>query len=283
MSRDDTPDLYREVRRKPEGTPTVVVQPCLGGSVLGWVGVQRALQDHTEVCLVDRAGIGWSDPAPWPRSIGDLANELAALLDNAHFSPPYVLVGQSTGGLIARLYSARYPQRVAALVLVDSSHEDQHQRLNGPGRRDNALYWWALRYQLKPLGLTRAAVELGLSRQLRRHAKRVCAADLVDAFIATSLTSSARRADVQELLGFARGAPEVGREARHLGRLPVTMITAGPDGRESWYAAWRELQDDLASLSECTTRLFADHAGQDDQALVVRAIRDVVEQVRAAN
>jgi pimeloyl-ACP methyl ester carboxylesterase len=267
-----------------EASPAVVVLPALGTPSLQWVGVQRALQDHTTVCLVDRAGLGWSDPGPWPRSFGRMTDELATLLNVARIPPPYVLVGHSTGGLIARLYSARQRDRVAALVLVDSSHEDQYRRLGGPGRRDNDLLWWALRYRMKLLGVLRAGVDLGINRRLRQHAERVCPADLVDAYVAVSLTSRARRADVQEMLGFACGANEVQQEARQLGDLPITMITAGPEGRESWYAAWQELQDDLASLSVCTTRLFAAHAShhvhQDDPGFVIRAIRDAVDQAR---
>lgn len=258
------------------GTPTVVILPALGTPALEWVGVQRALKDDTTVCLVDRAGVGWSDPGPWPRTFGRMADEFQTVLEVARVPTPYVLVGHSIGGLIARLYCARNRARVAGLVLVDSTPEDLASLQRAGAAR---FYWRALQCRARPLGLVRARVELGLSRSHREYAKRVCPPDLEDAYVAIALKSSGRRADVQELLNIAATA-EVSREARRLGRLPVTVITAGPRGRESWYAGWRELQDDLASLSECTTRVFAEHAGHhvhhDDQELVVRAIRDLV-------
>ena len=46
-----------------------------------------------------------------------------------HCSPrrlpgPYVLVGHSSGGLVARLYASEYPDDVVGMVLLDSTHED---------------------------------------------------------------------------------------------------------------------------------------------------------------
>lgn len=276
---------------KGEGKPTVVVLPSLGGSVLEWAGVQRALQDHMEVCLVDRAGIGWSDPGPWPRTYSRMANELHAALEAAHIPPPYVIVGHSIGGLIARLYCARHREHVAALVLVESSHEDQSRHLRRFDRSagDLELYWRAFRWRVKPPGLRRAAVDLGINKGLRQDAARTCPPDLVDTYIAMSLTSRKCRAAVQEMIGFATSDPALRKEARELGQLPVTMITAGVgrEGREAWYPGWLQLQDDLATLSNCTTRLFAEHAGHhvhlDDQDFVVEAIRNVVSQVRVAD
>ena len=57
-----------------------------------------------------------------------MVEELHRLLGAAGVPGPYVLVGHSFGGLLVRLYAARYPQEVAGLVLVDSAHEQQHRR-----------------------------------------------------------------------------------------------------------------------------------------------------------
>ena len=48
---------------------------------------------------------------------------LHALLTAANEAGPYVLVGASWGGLIAKLYAATYPDQVAGLVLVDGATE----------------------------------------------------------------------------------------------------------------------------------------------------------------
>ncbi|HEX5691639.1 MAG TPA: hypothetical protein VFX76_16610, partial [Roseiflexaceae bacterium] len=51
-----------------DGSPTVVLDAGLGGSSLDWSLVQPELGRTTRVCANDRAGMGWSDPGPQPRT-----------------------------------------------------------------------------------------------------------------------------------------------------------------------------------------------------------------------
>jgi pimeloyl-ACP methyl ester carboxylesterase len=51
--------------------------------------------------------------------------ELHLLLDAAGLHSPYVLAGQSIGGLLVRLYTAQYPEEVKGVVLVDPTHESE--------------------------------------------------------------------------------------------------------------------------------------------------------------
>jgi pimeloyl-ACP methyl ester carboxylesterase len=109
--------------RAGEGGPAVVVAPSLGEPGHGWAEVQRLLAQHTTVVLYDRAGLGWSDPGPWPTGRRMVA-DLHALLEAAGIPPPYVLAGHSLGGLLMRWHQATHPDDVAGLALVDSSHPD---------------------------------------------------------------------------------------------------------------------------------------------------------------
>ncbi len=84
-----------------------------------WVLVQRALAAVTTVCWYDRAGSGWSDPGPYPRDSAAQARDLHALLHAAGVPPPYVLVGESSAALDARVYTDFYSSDVAGLVLVN--------------------------------------------------------------------------------------------------------------------------------------------------------------------
>jgi pimeloyl-ACP methyl ester carboxylesterase len=104
--------------------PTVVLIAGGGDFSFDWELVQRDVTSFTRVCSYDRAGFAWSDPGPTPRTMKQDAYELQALLKTARISGPYVLVGHSLGGLIAREYLAQYPNEVAGMVLVDSTHED---------------------------------------------------------------------------------------------------------------------------------------------------------------
>jgi pimeloyl-ACP methyl ester carboxylesterase len=91
----------------------------LGDSSLVWAGVQRQLTDKTRVCSYDRAGIGWSDPGPRPRTYQQAARELQAMLAKAGKEGPYVLVGHSAGANTVRLFASTFPEEVAGLVLIE--------------------------------------------------------------------------------------------------------------------------------------------------------------------
>jgi pimeloyl-ACP methyl ester carboxylesterase len=106
------------------GGPTVVLDAALGGSSVSWALVQPEVARFTRVCSYDRAGFGWSDAGPLPRTAGRIAGELRTLLDRAGETPPFVLVGHSFGGLVARVFASRYPADVAGLVLVDTAHAE---------------------------------------------------------------------------------------------------------------------------------------------------------------
>lgn len=124
------------------GSPVVVLEAGLYHSGRVWRDVQEEASTFTRVCSYDRAGVGNSDYSPLPRTAATAAGELAALLDKAGVAGPYILVGHSFGGHIVRLFAARWPEKVAGLVLVDASHEDQYQRfaqLMPPAEREEFL------------------------------------------------------------------------------------------------------------------------------------------------
>ena len=103
------------------GTPTVVLEPGGGGmsSILGWIA--PAVARDTRVCVYDRAGRGWSEPADTAQDGAQIATDLHRLLQRGHVPGPYVLAGHSFGGLYVLTFAARYPDEVAAMVLVDST------------------------------------------------------------------------------------------------------------------------------------------------------------------
>jgi pimeloyl-ACP methyl ester carboxylesterase len=111
-----------------QGSPTVVLDAGWGYTSVEWSAwVQPEVAEHTRVCAFDRAGMGWSEPEPGPPSATQTADELHALLQEADEEGPYVLVGHSLAGLYSRIYAERYPEEVAGMVLVDSSHPHQFE------------------------------------------------------------------------------------------------------------------------------------------------------------
>ena len=104
--------------------PTVVLIAGSGDFSFDWSLVQPDISRFARVCSYDRAGLAWSDPGPTPRTMRQDAYELHTLLRAARVKAPYVLVGHSIGGLIARVYGEQYPKEVAGMVLVAPTHED---------------------------------------------------------------------------------------------------------------------------------------------------------------
>src|ERR1044072_6718532 len=51
-----------------EGSPSIVLDAALGGSSLTWSLVHPELAKLTRVCSYDRAGFGWSEAGPMPRT-----------------------------------------------------------------------------------------------------------------------------------------------------------------------------------------------------------------------
>jgi pimeloyl-ACP methyl ester carboxylesterase len=107
-----------------QGSPTVILEAGGGGFSTDWRLVQPEIAKFAHVCSYDRAGFGWSDAGPMPRTSAQIVKELHSLLQRSGEKPPYVLVGQSAGGLHVRIFNGRYPNEVAGMVLVDASHED---------------------------------------------------------------------------------------------------------------------------------------------------------------
>jgi pimeloyl-ACP methyl ester carboxylesterase len=113
------------------GSPTVVLSAGSGDFSSDWALVQPKVAAFTRVCSYDRSGAAWSDLGPKPRTINQEVFDLERLLRAAGERGEYILVGQSLGGMVARLFAERYPSQTAGVVLVDAYSEDAQLSLNG--------------------------------------------------------------------------------------------------------------------------------------------------------
>lgn len=110
--------------------PVVVFETGMLAESSDWQTVYEHTAAFASVIRYDRAGRGQSDPAPQPRAIQALAEDLFQLLQAVPLAPPWLLVGQSIGGWIVRCLAAAHPQHVTGLVLVDPTHEHQFTRMS---------------------------------------------------------------------------------------------------------------------------------------------------------
>jgi len=114
-----------------EGDPAVILISGRGGTVLDAGPLQAEIAGFTRVCSYDRAGTGWSDSGPMPRTIQRTVDDLKTLLENAEISStPYVVVGFSLGGLYARVFVSQNPASVAGILLIDGTPPHYFQLIN---------------------------------------------------------------------------------------------------------------------------------------------------------
>jgi pimeloyl-ACP methyl ester carboxylesterase len=132
------------------GSPTVVLEPGLGSDWVSWEPVATALATAQQVCVYDRAGYGWSDPGPMPRTANRSAGELHELLTRAAIPPPYVLVGHSFGAHIARAYASRFASSLKGIVMAEPADEKEREGASGQPRHEASTG-----FSLPPLGWTR--------------------------------------------------------------------------------------------------------------------------------
>ena len=113
------------------GSPTVVLSAGAGDFSTDWALVQPKVAAFTRVCSYDRSSAAWSDLGPKPRTVYQEIFDLKRLLRAAGERGPYIVVGQSLGGMVARLFAERYPRQTDGVVLVDAYSEDAQLSLNG--------------------------------------------------------------------------------------------------------------------------------------------------------
>ena len=117
------------------GSPTVLLESGTGDVSVIWSLVQPGVSTFARVCSYDRGGYAWSDPGTRPRTFAQIALELHTALDRMQIGPPYVLVGQSYGGLVIRGFAERYRAEVSGMVMVDAVHEDERIVYGGQPHR----------------------------------------------------------------------------------------------------------------------------------------------------
>src|SRR4051794_17244350 len=207
-----------------QGSPTVILESGLANMSADWANVQPLVAEGTRVCAYDRAGIAWSDPGPQPRDPQQIAGELHTLLNRAGIAGPYVLVGQSFGGLYVRMYAARYANEVVGMVLVDASHPDMWQRL--PAEVTATLTgpaWQATAIQLM--------ARLGLFR-LTNGDFANCGLPAVQCAEERAFAGSTSKSDIQVAEMYAPERDAQVRDTGNLGARPLVVLTAGDHRRD---------------------------------------------------
>lgn len=275
-----------------EGSPTVIFESGAGASGYTWLNIQSQVAKITRACWYDRAGHGWSDPGPQPRTSTAIAADLHALLTAAHVQPPYLLVGASFGGFPVRVFAGKYPNEVAGVVLVDATHEDQHEpaSMKAPVNRLPASVHTVL------CALVPAAYNVGMIRlimKLSGPAPPPAGMSSEQANTLQLLSQQPKTVAANEGCHWDESAAQA-RAAGTLGGRPLIVLTAGrefippdPQGAKeanAFHETWvKQLQPALAKLSTRSRQVVVEKSGHGIQFeapdAVVNAIGDVIKEI----
>jgi pimeloyl-ACP methyl ester carboxylesterase len=260
------------------GSRTVVLDAGLGGSSLDWNLVQPELGRTTRVCAYDRAGMGWSDPGPQPRTPRQIADELHTLLTNAGIAGPYVLVGHSLGGKNVRMFALQHPDQVAGMVLVDARSE--YVDANTSPAEEQA-FQQNIAAQASQFRLGRS---VGLVRLIGASLWGGPAMPRATRTEGVLLTTSQRAVDAQTAEGLERAADDVQLQAAPaLGDRPLIVLASEQNMTATPY--WAEAQRRQAALSTNGRLIVPAGSGHsihwEQPTLVIDAVRQVIADVRS--
>lgn len=276
-----------------KGSPTVILEAMGVGWSVYWSKVQPEITKVTRVCSYDRAGFGWSESGPLPRTGRRMADELHQLLKRGGISGPYILVGHSLGGFIVRLYRHAHPNDIVGMVLVDAGHERQFEQDEFHKFVASGATVFPMIQAMTTVGLTRLLTSFGLVPPLIEEQEKQVSADtramlrvgwLQTRYFTTLTDEGAALPETTDQVLYAR----------LLGNLPLIVLTATgpmwwPDlptnvDQLKFHQMWLKLQTDLTRLSTNRRQLFADRSSHfinfDQPELINSAILQMLDQHR---
>lgn len=250
-----------------QGNPTVILESGLAGPSLQWALVQQELEKVTRVCSYDRAGLGWSDVGPSPRTSQQMANELHTLLHNAGIEGPYVLVGHSLGGLNVRVFAHEYPNETEGIVLVASGSENDNVRMPLEYRKieESNLQSYPFRIMLSRFGIIRIADNAGFLSPYTGLVAKFPLDLQVEITAMTFYRTQYWKTAYGELSAISVSRAQVAA-AGPLGDFPLIVLSGSPDVSrlpssfpvEDIKQTFKDLQVELAGLSSRSTHIVCD-------------------------
>ncbi|HEU0176190.1 MAG TPA: alpha/beta hydrolase [Blastocatellia bacterium] len=280
--------------------PTVILEAGAGDFSVEWSLVQPEVAKFARVCSYDRAGDGWSDLGPHPRTMRQIVYELHTLLDKAGVKPPLVLVGHSYGGWLVRLYASTYPADVAGMALVEAGADNPWRMLP-----DGKLTRSADLATGRPIPAVKVSNPLRISdippealSQMRAGAEQLARnpnepprdklppdAQRMRAWALAQIGHIAAAANPFEHEELAGLRAERAKSEHPLGDMPLIVLTRGkseeegPDGK-AFEEEHRKDHTAMAAMSRNGKLVIAANSGHhiqlEEPELVIKAIRDLL-------
>lgn len=279
-----------------EGGPAVILDAGLGDWSINMANLQEQIAEFTQVCTYDRAGYGWSDEGPEPRTSQQIVDELAALLENGEVEPPYILAGHSFGGINVMMFAAQHPELVEAVVLLDASHPEQMDALNAEVPEIVALEESAAVAYQGMLEMAEAGAPVP-QEMLDAFRPQGITDEQFEIWSQVVVQPKSLRAMINELASLNDSLAQA-QEVDTLGDIPLVVIAHGVklgdmmtdedlaamgvtrEIMDTYEALWRGFQEDYLTYSTDSTLVIADqshhyvYVTQPD--LVVEAIQELI-------
>lgn len=294
-----------------KGSPTVVFDSGWEDWAPAWATVQPLVAKWTRACSYDRAGAGFSDPGPLPRTSVRIADELHTALHAGGIDGPYILVGHAFGGDCVRTFAERYLSEVAGLVLVEADAQDlepkamQEDDHRGEARIVSALRECrdavAARKPLPPLPVDPGEAPRTCAQQFFRGLPEDAWSPELNAKLLELAQTKVAMYDayLSEMEQMAWDEDYLQKNRRSLGARPVRVLTSGNHGvghlppTPNTDPKHREYQDVIAKaqarwleLSANARQIFTKHSSEyvqfDEPDAVIDAIREVFDQSRSS-
>jgi pimeloyl-ACP methyl ester carboxylesterase len=274
-----------------EGSPTIILDHSLGG-IEGYFLVEE-LAKLARVCIYDRAGYGWSDRSPHPRTSSQIVAELDTLLTQAGIEPPFILVGNSFGSYNVRLYAHRFPEKVIGMVLTDGLHETGMLKMSVQLQALKLFFisGFLMSTLGSMLGIIRLLKLCGIFELLKPELRQFSQDSLT--IVKRSFCRSQHWITMsREMLNLDNSARQVSR-ANPLAKMPVVSIKANSFFKPSLWTVFiplrganqlrEQMHIDLCNLSTDCIQIEANQSGHfvwiDQPDVIVDAVKIVLDKV----
>lgn len=282
-----------------EGT-TVVFFHGAGDIALHWNLVLPEVGKFTKAVAVDHAGEGWSDHGQG-LALNQQVHDIYQALKNGGYKAPYIVVGNSLGGIVANLFAATYKDEVGGVVMVDATHPDVVLKVFN--KETKKMEWKRMRLKADQQIKEVVTTYLSEPKEIKSFQARRDFGDILDKFsnedkarfnwiynerkwTYVNCQSNTYEAEIMQDMF-------MNKENYHIGDTPLVVISGGnkelPEGDANWSSEQlvvhsKKLQKDLLKLSTNSRQIIAKKSGHnvhiDQPELVVKSIKKMVKKMK---
>lgn len=265
--------IHTIVSGRDDSKYTVILDAGLSCCSIDWYYIQPQVSEFSKVISFDRAGYGWSSSVKGKYTSENVVEDLIKVLEKLNAKPPYVLVGHSFGGLNMRLFASKYPEKVAALILIDSVHEKRYLSSEWDEERKNIH-----KKNLRLFRLGYITSSLGIPRLLKQPVGRKRLPEPYQKYINyIGYNPKTFEAVYKEFFYSEESASQL-KDSKPLNKeLTITVLSSNNND-----VSWVEHQNILSNLTNNTIQIKTDHGHSihlENPEIVIDTIKEVINEL----